>query len=50
MTDPESCKVLLDAVYEPHWKHYAADFGKTIAGFFSDEPELGNAELYIKAM
>lgn len=48
MTDPESCKVLLDAVYEPHWKHYAADFGKTIAGFFSDEPELGNAELYIK--
>ena len=48
MTNPESCKVLLDAVYEPHWKHYAEDFGKTIAGFFSDEPELGNAELYIK--
>lgn len=48
MTDPESCKVLLDAVYEPHWEHYAEDFGKTIAGFFSDEPELGNAELYIK--
>jgi len=48
MTDPESCRVLIDAVYEPHWQHYAADFGKTIAGFFSDEPELGNNELYVK--
>ena len=42
MLDRESCKLLLDAVYEPHWEHYRADFGKTIAGFFSDEPELGN--------
>lgn len=48
MTDPESCRILIDAVYEPHWQHYAADFGKTIAGFFSDEPELGNNELYVK--
>ncbi len=46
MMDRESCKVLLDAVYEPHYAHYAADFGKTIAGFFSDEPELGNGHLY----
>lgn len=48
MTDPESCRVLLDAVYEPHWAHYADRFGRTIAGFFSDEPELGNGELYVK--
>lgn len=48
MTSPESCKILLETVYEPHWKHYSEEFGKTIAGFFSDEPELGNAELYIK--
>lgn len=48
MTDPESCRVLIDAVYEPHWQHYAADFGKAIAGFFSDEPELGNYEIYVK--
>ena len=41
-----SCKVQLDAVYEPHWEHYAADFGKTIAGFFSDEPCLGNLDGY----
>lgn len=46
MLDPTSCRLLLDAVYEPHWQHYAADFGKTIAGFFSDEPELGNGHLY----
>jgi len=48
MTDPESCRVLIDSVYEPHWQHYAADFGTTIAGFFSDEPELGNGMLYAK--
>lgn len=46
MMDVESCRVLIDAVYEPHYQHYAADFGKTIAGFFSDEPEIGNGHLY----
>ena len=46
MTERRSVRVLIDAVYEPHWAHYAADFGKTIAGFFSDEPELGNGFLY----
>ena len=46
MMDPTSCRVLIDAVYEPHWAHYQSDFGKTIAGFFSDEPELGNGSLY----
>ncbi|HHV11866.1 MAG TPA: hypothetical protein GXX75_16450 [Clostridiales bacterium] len=46
MMDKESCKVLIDAVYEPHYAHYKEEFGKTIAGFFSDEPELGNGHLY----
>lgn len=46
MMDEGSCHVLIDAVYEPHWEHYQADFGTTIAGFFSDEPELGNGHLY----
>lgn len=41
-----SCKVLLDTVYEAHWQHYGKLFGKTIAGFFSDEPEIGNGHLY----
>lgn len=46
MLDRESCKVLIDNVYEPHYEHYRDDFGKAIAGFFSDEPELGNGHLY----
>ena len=46
MLDPESVRILIDAVYEPHWAHYKEDFGKTIAGFFSDEPEIGNGHLY----
>jgi len=48
MTQEESVQVLIDAVYEPHWQHYAADFGTTIAGFFSDEPELGNFYTYAR--
>ena len=46
MLDAESCKKLIEAVYEPHFVRYKNDFGKTIAGFFSDEPELGNGHLY----
>lgn len=46
MMDARSCRVLIGAVYEPHYAHYAQDFGTTIAGFFSDEPELGNGHLY----
>lgn len=46
MMNPDSCRILLDTVYEPHYEHYKEEFGKTIAGFFSDEPELGNGKLY----
>ncbi|MBO4392581.1 MAG: hypothetical protein J5816_04680, partial [Clostridia bacterium] len=46
MTSAESCRILIDAVHEKFWQHYSSDFGKTIAGFFSDEPELGNGHLY----
>ncbi len=42
MLSKESCHVLIDAVYEPHYEHYKDDFGKTFAGFFSDEPQIGN--------
>lgn len=40
--DPASVDVLIEAVYEPHYRHYADEFGKTFAGFFSDEPCFGN--------
>ncbi|MCD8069502.1 MAG: hypothetical protein LUE87_11610 [Lachnospiraceae bacterium] len=44
LVDSASCKVLLDTVYEAHYRRYGEEFGKTIAGFFSDEPSLGNIE------
>lgn len=46
LIDTRSVRVLIDEVYEKHYDHYADDFGKTIAGFFSDEPELGNSPGY----
>jgi len=42
MINPESVKVLIDAVYEGHYERYAKYFGNTFVGFFSDEPEFGN--------
>ncbi|MCK7509154.1 MAG: hypothetical protein MZV70_37355 [Desulfobacterales bacterium] len=44
--DPAATRVLLDAVYEPHYARYRDEFGRTIAGFFSDEPRFGNAGTY----
>ncbi len=46
LIDPESVQVLIDEVYEPHYAHFAGEFGKTVRGFFSDEPELGNVGEY----
>lgn len=46
LIDSKSVRVLIDEVYESHYSHYKADFGKTFAGFFSDEPELGNTPGY----
>jgi hypothetical protein len=42
LLNPDSVRVLIEAVYEPHYEHYAAQFGKTLVGFFSDEPSFGN--------
>jgi len=46
MMDKESVRILLDEVYEPHYAHFKDKFGTVIAGFFSDEPELGNNQMY----
>ena len=46
MMDAESCRMQIDAVYEPHYAHFGDKFGTVIAGFFSDEPELGNNYMY----
>lgn len=42
MVDRASVAQLIDAVYEPHFAHLGDEFGKTILGFFSDEPGFAN--------
>ncbi len=42
MLDERGAQLLIDTVYEPQYKMYGDRFGTTIAGFFSDEPQLGN--------
>ncbi|MGI5898685.1 MAG: glycosyl transferase family 2 [Christensenellales bacterium] len=42
----EGGRILIDAVYEPHFKRYGKDFGKTFRGFFSDEPTFANHRGY----
>lgn len=46
--DRDSVRVLIDAVYEPHYAHYKEQFGKTFMGFFSDEPGFGNTSGFAK--
>ncbi|MEY9951481.1 hypothetical protein [Leifsonia sp. EB34] len=40
--DGASTQLLVDTVYEAIHARYSAEFGETIAGFFSDEPGLYN--------
>lgn len=42
MIDAESAHTQIEGVYEAHYQRYGDEFGKTIAGFFSDEPQFGN--------
>ncbi|WP_322154237.1 hypothetical protein [Paratractidigestivibacter sp.] len=42
MVDKASCDQLIAAVYEPHYHHFGDEFGRTILGFFSDEPGFAN--------
>ena len=46
--DKTSCRLLIDAVYEPHYARYGELFGSVIAGFFSDEPPIGNTPGYTR--
>lgn len=46
--DERSCRILIDAVYEPHYARYGELFGNVIAGFFSDEPPIGNTPGYTR--
>jgi len=44
MLNPESCRLLIKAVYEPQYEHFKEYFGSTFMGFFSDEPGFLNRE------
>ena len=48
MLDTEACHLQIQAVYEPHYQHFGSLFGTVIAGFFSDEPELGNGSYFAR--
>ena len=41
--DKAAVKKFIDVIYEEHYRHYKEEFGKTIKGFFMDEPRFGNA-------
>nr|MCR5755351.1 glycoside hydrolase [Acetatifactor sp.] len=42
----EAVRKYIDIIYEEHYKRYASEFGKTIKGFFADEPRFGNESSY----
>lgn len=42
MLSHESCRQLVDEVYEKIYLHFPSYFGNTFAGFYSDEPAFGN--------
>jgi hypothetical protein len=42
LIDRESVEAQIEGVYEPHYQKLGKYFGGTLAGFFSDEPSLGN--------
>ncbi len=46
MIDGVSAATQIEGVYESHYERYGNEFGKTIAGFFSDEPQLGNVTIF----
>ncbi len=48
MIDGVSAATQIEGVYEPHYAKYGDEFGRTIAGFFSDEPQFGNVTVYDK--
>lgn len=46
MMNADSVQILVDEVYESHYARYKDEFGKTLAGFFTDEPGFYNVMSY----
>ncbi len=41
LLNPECTQLFLESTYEKYKEHFAADFGRTIPGIFTDEPSFG---------
>ena len=39
---PEATDLYIEEVYESHYRHFKDEFGKTLLGFFTDEPQFHN--------
>ena len=44
--NPLATDLFIRTVYEPHYRRYQEEFGKTLAGFFTDEPRLCNGATF----
>lgn len=44
--EKDAVKAFIDYTYEQNYKQFKAEFGKTIKGFFTDEPRFGNYPSY----
>ena len=40
--NPDSIKAFLEVTHEEYYKRFADEFGKTLKGFFTDEPQFNN--------
>ena len=46
----EAVRAYIDIIHEEHYKRFGSEFGKTIQGFFTDEPRFGNTTGYDRAI
>ncbi len=42
--NPDSTKYFLEVTHEEYYKRFAQEFGKTLKGFFTDEPQYNNTQ------
>ena len=42
--NPDSIKYFIEVTHEEYYKRFASEFGKTLKGFFTDEPQYNNTQ------
>ena len=42
--NPDSIKYFLEVTHDEYYKRFASEFGKTLKGFFTDEPQYNNTQ------